>query len=874
MKTTIPNLTYKFVFFLLLLAAVSQAQNISFGDSAFKAKLLESSPTNQIAQDNMNNNIAVDADGDGEISYNEALAVYYLDVSNPYNSQGPFITDFSMIQHFVNLRSLKCAHHQISNIDLTFLGSLWTLDCSYNNLSALDIPFAPQLQNLNCSNNQITSLDLTDFTMLNEVNLSANQLSSIDLTPLAGLQKLNIAGNGLTSIDVSGNSNLTVLDVSGNQLSSISLAGLTALQSLNIGGNQFTSIDLTPVPNLKNLDIYQNQFTSVDLSAVPQLDTFSASENQLTSVDLSSVPLLRFLIVGFNQLTTIDLSHTPQLLAILCQNNQITNLDITGLPLLGALICENNLLTTIDGSQSQLINLDCSNNPLETIFLKNGFLTMPAQTFDLSDIPNLQYICADEGEEALILQKLIDLGYGTTSVSTYCSFTPGGTYNTITGSILFDLDDDGCDMTDVPQPNLKIAITGSSASGATFSTGNGVYNFYTQTGNFTVTPEVENSSFFHFSPSNANPQFTNTNNNIATHDFCVSANGVHPDVEIVLTPINRARPGFDAEYKIVYRNKGNQILSGDVIFNYDDSILDLEDVSISPDSQTSGQLQWFYNGLRPFEVRVIFLTLNVNSPVENPAVNLDDILTYSVSVTSSLGDEMPADNDFTLNQVVVNAYDPNDIMCLEGESVDPSAIGSYLHYMVNFENLGSAEAENVVVRIEVDPELYDINSLQIMETSHVSYSRVSANVIEFIFEQINLDAAQGNPPVGGHGNVLFKIKSNNELQAGDSVTKMADIYFDYNFPIRTNDAETIFQALQVPGFTDNPVSVYPNPSNGIVHVNTESEVHSLELFDVQGRLLQISRNTKSIDLSQRSNGLYFLRIKTDRGAKVEKLIRN
>src|SRR5690606_12900492 len=107
-----------------------------------------------------------------------------------------------------------------------------------------------------------------------------------------------------------------------------------------------------------------------------------------------------------------------------------------------------------------------------------------------------------------------------------------------------------------------------------------------------------------------------------------------------------------------------------------------------------------------------------------------------------------------------------------GESVDPSAIGSYLHYMVNFENLGSAEAENVVVRIEVDPELYDINSLQIMETSHVSYSRVSANVIEFIFEQINLDAAQGNPPVGGHGNVLFKIKSNNELQAGDSVTKM------------------------------------------------------------------------------------------------------
>ncbi|MBD3582807.1 DUF7619 domain-containing protein [Flavobacterium selenitireducens] len=859
---------------ILLTAGLAKAQNIPITDAVLKAKLLESGPSNAIAQDNMGTNIAIDANTDGEISYGEALAVYGLDISNPYNWTGPRVTNLDIIDNFPNLRNFKCAHNQISEIDFTFLGSLWTLDCSYNILTALDIPFAPQLQKLNCSNNQIAFIDLTDFTMLNEINLTQNDLSAIDVSPLTGLQILIVGGNNLTSIDISANVNLTNLDCAANQLTTIDLTGHATLQSLNIGGNLFTSVDLTPVPNLKQLDIYHNQFASIDLSPVPLLEAFSASDNQFASLDFTGLSQLRFMILGFNQLTTIDLSHTPNLLALLCEDNQITNLDLTGVPRLGALICENNLLTTIDGSQSQLINLDCSNNPMETIFLKNGFLTMPVQTLDLSDIPNLQYICADEGEEALFLQKLIDLGYADASVSTYCSFTPGGDYNTITGSILFDGDNNGCDASDMQQPNIKLAIAGGATAGATFSTANGNYNFYTQIGNFTVAPQVENPTFFTFSPTTATSLFTNTNNNVATHDFCVSANGIHADAEVVIAPVDRARPGFDTEYKIVYKNKGNQILSGNVTFQYDDSVMDLENVSVAPDVQSAGQMQWNYSNLLPFEVRVIFVKLNINGPMETPAVNLDDILTYSASIDPVSGDENPSDNAFTLNHTVTNAFDPNEILCLEGESVDPSAIGNYLHYMVNFENLGNAEAENVVVRIDIDPALYDVNSLQLLSTSHNSYSRVTGNRVEFVFETIELAPAQGDPAVGGHGNVLFKIKSNSALTNGDSVNKQANIFFDYNFPIETNDAETVFEALKTPDVAaEDSVSVYPNPSAGLVGIKSDSPVKSLELFDVQGRLLQQSLNSGTIDLSARSTGLYFLRIRTESGVSVQKVAR-
>ena len=194
--------------------------------------------------------------------------------------------------------------------------------------------------------------------------------------------------------------------------------------------------------------------------------------------------------------------------------------------------------------------------------------------------------------------------------------------------------------------------------------------------------------------------------------------------------------------------------------------------------------------------------------------------------------------------------------------------------MVNFENLGNAEAENVVVRIEVDPALYDIASLQLMSTSHNSYSRVSGNRAEFVFEAIDLAPSQGNPAVGGHGNVLFKIKSNGALQTGDSVTKFADIFFDYNFPIATGDAETVFESLRNPEFeTDADVSVYPNPSGDIVNVKSIHAVESLELFDVQGRLLQTTLASPAIDISARATGIYFLRIKTGKGISVLKISR-
>jgi hypothetical protein len=223
-----------------------------------------------------------------------------------------------------------------------------------------------------------------------------------------------------------------------------------------------------------------------------------------------------------------------------------------------------------------------------------------------------------------------------------------------------------------------------------------------------------------------------------------------------------------------------------------------------------------------------------------------------------------------LEQVVVSSYDPNDITCLEGESVDPSKIGEYLHYNINFENTGTAPATFIVVKDMIDEAKFDINTLQVLHASHAVETRVTGNKVEFYFGDINLAAL-------GKGNVVFKIKTLNTLQVNDDVAQQADIFFDYNWPIETNEAVTVFEVLSLGEYeTDNSVKVYPNPAKDRVTITAASQVESIEVYDMQGRLLQsaiVNGTEVEMDVSSRNTGVYFVKVETDRGMKVEKVVK-
>lgn len=676
------------------------------------------------------------------------------------------------------------------------------------------------------------TLDLSNMTNLTILFCDNSNLTSLNVSGCTNLEQLVCESNQLTSLDLSGLTNLTSVYADNNQLQSINLQGLSSLTSLAVGNNLLTTLDVTPCPNLYNLYASMNQLASVNLTGLTTLNSAYFNYNNLTVLDVSGLTALQYLQCSFNNLTTLDISNCPN-----------------------------------------FISLACTDNNLETLFMKfgNPSLTISGG-YPLTNNPNLTYVCMDDFRIPGFLQYFNDNGMTNVVVNSYCSFVPGGNYNTISGTLTVDNNNNGCDTADGFNPYIRLNITGGLSSGASFTNAAGQYGFYTLAGNFTVSPSLENPTWFNVSPNNANVNFPNANNNSATHDFCITPNGIHPDLEIVITPVTTARPGFDAVYKIVYRNKGNQTLSQayGINFFYDDNLMDLVSSSVTPSTAGTGSLSWDYANLRPFDSREITVTFNINAPTDANPVNINDILTFTTSILPQAGDENTTDNLFIYRDLVSGSYDPNDITCLEGDVVSPTEIGDYLHYMIRFENTGTAEAENIVVRTEINPADFDINSLQLLNASHPMYTRVNGNVVEFIFEQILLES-------GGHGNVLLKVKSLTSLQQGDAVNKRANIYFDYNYPVATNEAETTFQALSNPDFEqDQTISLYPNPTKDKVNISGDFTLQSVQLYDVQGRLLQTQMaygNQTVLDIALQSNGVYFIKATSDKGIKVGKIVK-
>jgi len=175
-----------------------------------------------------------------------------------------------------------------------------------------------------------------------------------------------------------------------------------------------------------------------------------------------------------------------------------------------------------------------------------------------------------------------------------------------------------------------------------------------------------------------------------------------------------------------------------------------------------------------------------------------------------------------------------------------------------------------VVTQDIDPAQFDINTLELLNSSHNVQARVSGNRLQFNFRNINLGVAD-------HGNILFKLKSRASLQTGSTVANRASIVFDYNDPLATNEASTVFAALSLGDFEkDASVQVYPNPAKDNITIKANGTIKSVQLYDIQGRILQtgvVNATSSVLDIATRTTGMYFLKVTTDKGVKVEKIIK-
>jgi Leucine-rich repeat (LRR) protein len=824
------------------------AQIIDFPNYYVKAKLLQadSYSPNLIAKNLENIFFKIDSNNDGEIDVSEALNVSYLNLS----SYG--LEDLNGLKNFSNVKELRCSDNILSSLDLSVFPNLLKLDCNTNRLTSLDLSTQTNITEVICHHNHLNSILAKDQNSISKLICYSNRFSVMKLDQFLNLKELNCSGNLLTKLDVN---------------------NLKELINLNFDSNEIATIDLSNLTNIESLSFESNLFTDINLANNYKLTGLNLRYNQIKNIDVSSITNLISLFFDSNLISNINLKNNKLLKNLYCGNNKLISLDLSNQSLLTDLYCQGNLLTSLDASnQKNLKSLNCSDNQITFLNLKNG----TNEFFNVTG-NNLKFLCIDDNiyEQYTAANYLKSSNIYDCSLNSYCSFTPGGIFYTIQGNQKLDSNINGCDELDRSFPNLNFSITDGTVRGNVISDNSGNYTISVGGGMYIITPILENSNYFSVSPESITLTFENEAIT-SIQDFCIMPNGVHQDVDVTILPTLPARPGFNATYKIIYRNKGTSVQSGSVSLSFNDTVLDYVSAIPVINNQMTDKLIWDYVNLEPLESREIVVVLNVNSPMETPAVNINDRLSFNALITPVIDDEKPVDNSFALRQTVVGSFDPNDKTCLEGDVITPSLIGEYVNYLIRFENTGNYPAENIVIKDMIDLSKFDISTLVPTKASHDFVTKISdGNKVEFIFEKINLPFDDAT----NDGYIAFKIKTLPTLAVGDSFTNEANIYFDYNFPILTNKVTSTFKTLGTQDFEfSNYFSVYPNPTNDILNIDTKNsiEVKSMAVYDILGQLVIAvpdAQKVSKIDVSKLITGNYFLKMNTDKGASNVKFIK-
>jgi hypothetical protein len=697
---------------------------------------------------------------------------------------------------------------------------------------------------------------LQGFANLEILSVDEGTPGTFDFKTLTHLQTLSFSLTGpILNPDFSNMTQLKQLEFrygcSDNSTIPFSVAGCTSLEKFVMGGFTNNAVDLSTLSALKDLTYLYGNFTG--LSQCTQLTKLKLQVGQtdpnyyiydFNNILANLTQLQTLSIDGFDT-QTIDLSHQTVLTNLKISSCRFKFLDVSHCGALTVLDLQYN---------DQLKYVNCKNG-VNQVFGTNG-------APNWSGLTSLVTLCCDVAETSTFRSM-----FPTLPINAFCSADPGGNFNTLAGTVRYDFNANGCDATDSVYTYTRMKLTGGGAVATFYSNSEGAYSAYTQQGNFTMAPEFDNPTWFTASPASATVNFTSTNNT-NTQDFCVTANGTHQDAEVVILPNDQANPGYDTAYYVLVRNVGNQPFTGMVTLNYQEPVLDFVSAYPVATAINSGQLTWAVTNLMPFSTQYISVVMNLNSPVESPALNNGDALFYSATVAATAGsDETPDNNSFAYTQIVSGSFDPNAIVCLEGTQQPLSKIGDYLHYMVHFQNVGTAAARNIAVANTINTAQFDVNSIKLLETSHNGEFRLVNNRVEFYFKDINLV-----PQAEGYA--LFKIKSLSTLTSGSSVAQSANIYFDFNVPVATNVATTTFTVLDTPSQQIQNIRLTPNPTTGLLQIGNVQALLAVRVHDIQGRLLfenQKAQNTNTIDLSAQDAGLYLVELTTDSGTQVFKI---
>jgi uncharacterized repeat protein (TIGR01451 family) len=409
--------------------------------------------------------------------------------------------------------------------------------------------------------------------------------------------------------------------------------------------------------------------------------------------------------------------------------------------------------------------------------------------------------------------------------------------NYMTGRTFIDSNNNGSlDVGEAAAPYVRVDL----ALGSAFTFSDAAGNFVMPTPNGNHSLQVNSPPYNYAVNTNPMPsaQFLIGGElDTANHIGLLGPTGLN-DLSIQIIPLTRARYYRPHAYEIIYRNEGTSVQNATISFTIPQLV---NFIGSTPSANSVNNFTYTYSvlNLQPLQSGSIQFLIDFTNLVYLPT---DTIFTYA-SITSALNDAFPQNNIHEDTSLIWTPYDPN-YKTVSNTHLNPAELAAnpWLHYTIHFQNLGNDTAFHVVIQDSLSDNLM-LSTLQLEESSDpVELTINSMGKATFTFYNIQLPDS-GTDYVGSCGYVKYKVKPKTSLVPDDVISNFADIYFDYNDPIRTDTAITYITwpvSMQA-SLSSSQLHAYPNPiRNGVLYLEWDkiSSQSFVEIYAASGQIIQ------------------------------------
>lgn len=669
--------------------------------------------------------------------------------------------------------------------------------------------------------------------------------------------------------------NLVKLDCSNNTIQELELQGLESLQTIVANNNNISRAYFQYSPSIKNIDLANNSLIYINLSNLPNLINLNLSGNQLSG--------LSFIDEHANNLQSLNLSSNPALTEVLKDISDI--LPSTGsipqtistMPLLNPTFKE----MLLNASPSNMVAKNLSNQYFKIDANGDGILQLSElsqiKELDLNQ-PNsvsLGYLNSINTYGMINLKKIKCNGEGLGNIGQTMFYYWGSLYDAdLKGSpnlesISFnDQPLRGIDVSNMANLNsLEISIQQSSTLTQNNLPNNGMRLKYLKGENCLSLSYLDLSYQSALEVANLKncTSLTEFNHN---HEDYFGPNHISSPEKLPLREVNLegctslistnlARTSLK---NLNVRNCPNlqNITAYKCLFTTTDDILTDNSPNIKSLSVTANKITNVDLSKIP-SVEILDCNSNMITNIQGSSNKLKKLHIYNNNLSTfnihntpnleliSIGYNRFVDLDFSghqrLQTIFIKDHNYNEFY----DSNVPVINGDNYLKSINVNNCQNMQS--ILVLSSVLERMYIKNGVNDFIDYFIDFSGSSPS------QFICCDASEA-------------AAVQNQLDLIGNTT--CAVYTDCNVTGPVLETSNVL--------AQSKIKVFPNPTKGDVNIETDSKIKSVEIFDVQGRMIQkisdINNVKTQISIHNLTYGTYLLKIITEKETVTKKVNKN